>query len=72
MRRLPNVNNLVAQITQRAAEEKRVFEKQAKAPAPEYIVPVAQELQKVAELCRSGGATVTLGDVQEFAQRLMR
>lgn len=72
MRRLPNVNYLVAQVTQHAIEASDAFEKQASAPAPEYTIPLAQQLQKVAELCRSNAAEITVGDVRTFARRMMR
>ncbi len=70
MRRLPNVNQLVAQVTQQAAEAQVGLQKQASAPVPEYTVPVARDLVKAAAQCRAGAVNVTVGDVEAFAQRL--
>ncbi len=73
MRRLPKVDQLVAQVTEQVeAAQSAELHKQASAPAPEYVVPLAGELKTAAENCRAQAASVTVGDVTRFAQRLMR
>ena len=71
MRRLPNVDRLVAQITQRAAAQVEL-QKQASVSETEYIVPVARDLKKVAEICRVNAINVSVSDVEAFAKQLMR
>lgn len=68
MRRLPSVNQLVAEATAhiKTAQEQ---EKTASETPPVYTAPIASELQKAAEACRKG-AVVTVDEVAEFAQRI--
>lgn len=68
MRRLPSVNQLVAEATEhvKIAQEQ---EKTASTTLPVYTAPIAAELQKVAAACREG-AVITLEDVTEFARRI--
>lgn len=70
MARLPNVNALVEQITAKAhaVETEKVA---AANPPRELVVPVAQEIQKLAHSIRAAGeARLSYSDVQEFAARL--
>jgi hypothetical protein len=71
MRRLPRVDAIVAGVTQRALEVEEL-QKEASAPTPTFVVPLAAELHKLAETCRSNAVTVSVNDVQAFAERLMR
>jgi len=70
MRRLPSVNRLVGEIEQlvKTAEAKQ---NETNTVPPTYSAPIAAELQKVAQACRSTSANVTIGDVEEFARALM-
>ena len=68
MRRLPSVNQLVAEATEhvKTAQEQ---EKTASTILPVYTAPIAAELQKVAVACRKG-VVVTVDDVTKFARRI--
>lgn len=68
MRRLPSVNQLIAEATAQV-KTARVLAKTASEVPPVYTAPIAAELQKVAAACR-GGAMVTVEEVTKFAQRL--
>ena len=73
MRRLPKVSQLVDQVTQEVtASQKEMLQKEANESPTEYIVPVARELKKIAQLCRAVTPSVSISDVEAFGQRLMR
>ncbi len=70
MRRLPSVNHLVAQISQQVRDAAGL-QKEAAVSPPVYHAPVSVEIQKVANACRESAASITVGDVEEFAQRIL-
>jgi hypothetical protein len=70
MRRLPSVNRLVDELEQ-LVKTAEAEQNNATAVPPKYSAPIAAELQKVAEACRSTATNVTVNEVTAFARALM-
>jgi len=73
MRRLPNVNEVVAQVLKQADDiRQQETEKTAESLLPSFTIPVAEGMYKLATVLRSiDPEKVTLEDVNSFANRLM-
>ena len=69
MRRLPSVNQLIGDIEQ-LVKTAKADQENADSTPPVYSAPLAAELQKVAQACRTTAANVTVGDVEAFAKAL--
>jgi hypothetical protein len=73
MKRLPHVEDLIGLIHEKTAEAiDKTPAPQEKVAHMEFMVPIAGELQKVAQKLREHDATaITYADVQKFAMQLM-
>lgn len=70
MKRLPNVNDVLAHVNS-VHQEMTTQEKTAEA-TPVYATELAQGLAKLANDLRKNNSVVSMGDVVTFHQRLMR
>lgn len=69
--RLPNVNQVVADVKAAVAQSRMV--KEASAPVPNYEVPLAQNLYKISASLRSSDfVSVTYEDVFALSKALLR
>jgi hypothetical protein len=72
MRRLPNVDNLVAQIKNRAAKDMEKTAGETAVNAPQYTTQVALAMYKLAQCLRATDVNmVSYGDVNDFTKQLM-
>jgi len=70
MRRVPNIKAVIAEAKRASAELQQ--EKIASVAHPDYTVPVAAGLLKLAHMLRDDASdTVTYDDVEEFGKRVL-
>ena len=72
MRRLPNINDVVAKIKDRATEKVAELEKKAEEEAtPSFSIPAAQNMHKLAQRLRNSDPNrITYRDMRDFVQQL--